>query len=130
MSFVKPQSSTPEDVRPYLEGVAKNLADRLWGPNGPAWGTTLTELETTVVALRQILAEKVLNLALQRQADDPTERPVEFQNCPSCGAPTAPRDPEPRIVATRGGEAQWSEPQTHCRQCRRAFFPSVQKPGD
>jgi hypothetical protein len=130
MSFVKPPSSTPEDVRPYLEGVAKNLADRLWGPNGPVWGTTLTELETTVVTLRQILSEKLLNLALQRQATDPTERPAEFRNCPSCDGPTEPRDPEPRIVATRGGEAQWSEPETHCRRCRRAFFPSVQKPGD
>jgi NADH pyrophosphatase NudC (nudix superfamily) len=130
MPFIKPTSSTPEDVRPYLEGVAKNLADRLWGPNGPAWGTTLTELESTVVALRQILAEKLLNLALQRQATDPTERPAEFQNCPSCGAPTEPRDPEPRIVATQGGQAQWNEPEAHCRRCRRAFFPAVQKPGD
>jgi len=53
-----------------LEGVAKNLADRIWGPNGPAWGTTLTEVEDIVVSLQQILSEKMLQLALQRQADD------------------------------------------------------------
>ena len=30
-----------ETLRPYLEGVAKKLADDLWGPGGPRWGTTL-----------------------------------------------------------------------------------------
>src|SRR5271163_2261864 len=34
-----------ENVRAYVEGVAKNLCDKLYGPQGPAWGTKLTEIE-------------------------------------------------------------------------------------
>src|SRR5437868_5630845 len=41
-----------EKIDPYLEEVAKNLVDRPYGPNGPAWGTKLTELEDVVVAVR------------------------------------------------------------------------------
>ena len=130
MTFIKPKSSDVEAVRPYLEGVAKNLADRLWGEAGLAWGTPLTDLETTVVEVRKILAEKLLHLALQRQANDATQRPAELRDCPSCRGDTEDRQPEPRIVATRAGEAQWSEPETHCRRCRRAFFPSVPQSGD
>ena len=130
MATVKSTSSQIEAAQPYLEGVAKNLVDRIWGPSGPPWGTKLTELEDMVIALRQVISEKMLQLALQRQADETTPRPEEFQKCPSCAGSIEPRDPEPRIVDTRGGEAQWQEPHRHCSRCRRAFFPSVPKSGD
>lgn len=117
-----------EQVRPYLEGVAKNLVDRLYGPNGPAWGTKLTELEDVVVAVREALSEKMLAQALERQVE--VERPADYQCCSGCGGPVEGRDPEPRILQTRGGEAIWSEPHEHCRKCRQSFFPSVQESGD
>src|SRR6266446_1913154 len=56
-------------VENYLNGVAKSLVDRLYGPTGPAWGTRLTEIEDTVLAIRQHLSEQLLQQALQRQAD-------------------------------------------------------------
>jgi hypothetical protein len=130
MAFTKTIPSTVNDVRPYLEGVAKNLADRIWGPKGPAWGTKLTELEDLVVALRAVLSEQMLHQALQRQAADAAARPPDCRACPGCGGGTAGHDPEPRNVDTRGGEARWHEPQEYCTRCRRAFFPSVQEPGD
>ena len=45
--MLSPKKRTPkvEEVRGYVEGVAKNLVDKLYGPEGPPWGTTLTELE-------------------------------------------------------------------------------------
>jgi hypothetical protein len=33
-------------------------------------------------------------------------------------------------VQTRAGTAVWFEPEGYCPRCRRAFFPSVPKPGD
>lgn len=117
-----------EQVRPYLEGVAKNLVERLYGPDGLSWGTKLTELEDVVVAVREALSEKMLAHALERQAA--TERSEAFQSCSGCGGPVEDRDAEPRILQTRGGEAIWSEPQGYCRKCRQSFFPSVQEPGD
>jgi len=133
MARSKQRSPQVDETRTYVEGVAKNLADRLWGPKGPAWGTKLTELEDLVVEIREVLSQKLLELGLQRQASTPLEeRPPESQRCSGCGQAT-PADPEqplePRLVQTRGGTAQWQEPKHYCRRCRQAFFPSVEEPG-
>ncbi len=121
-----------DPVRPYLEGVATSLVDRLYGAEGPAWGTKLTAIEDTIRAIRHVLSEKMLDEALQRQAQTIEARPAAFQDCPSCGR-AVERDPDRddvRLHQTDGGEAQWCEPATYCRQCRRSFFPSDQEPGD
>jgi hypothetical protein len=130
MAHRKQSRPEVEQVRPYLEGVAKNLVDRLYGASGPVWGTKLTELEDVVLAIREALSEKMLAQALERQAATNEQRPESYQNCPSCGRPVEAEDPEPRLVHTRAGEAEWSEPQAHCRHCRRSFFPSIEKSGD
>src|SRR5229473_3582495 len=133
MAHGKKSNREVEEVRAYVEGVAKNLADRLWGPQGPPWGTKLTQLEDLVVEIREVLSEKMLQLGLERQALTPAEeRPSALQHCAGCGQapPPDPEDPtEPRVVQTRGGDAQWQEPKHYCRKCRQAFFPSVQGPG-
>ena len=129
MAFTKTQAGAVDQVRPELVGFARFLAERIWGAKGPAWGTKLSEIEDIVVAVRDALTKAMLHQALQQQADGSTERPAEFRDCPSCGRPTATRDPEPRLVQTRGGEAEWQEPHEHCSRCRRAFFPSVQESG-
>ena len=143
--MARPKKSTKEveKVDPYLEGVAKNLVDRLYGPNGPAWGTKLTELEDVVVAVREALSEKMLAQALARQAAVTGEqRPPDYQRCPQCGKavtvkpkasgtePGGDAGPPPRRVLTRAGQAQWVEPEAYCLPCRRSFFPSEQELGD
>jgi len=119
-----------EAFRPYLEGVAKKVADDLWGPHGPAWGTTLTELEDVALAARAIFTEKLVKLSLDRQAAAPAQRPADMQTCPDCQRSFAdPHEPMPRTLQTRAGEVSWHEPQDYCSRCRRAFFPSEQEPG-
>jgi hypothetical protein len=125
MAYAHTNPDPIADVRLYLQGVAKYLADRLYGPAGPAWGTTLTQLEDTISAVRQTLSEQLLNLALSRQA---LAVPAEAPRCPGCQAPTDPRPDEPRVVRTDVGLAVWSEPHYFCRKCRKAFFPSVGEP--
>jgi hypothetical protein len=119
-----------EEVRPYLEGVAKNLVDRIYGPQGLPWGTRLTELEDMVLAVREVLSEKMLAQALERQAQASEQRPEPLQRCSRCQGPVAAKsDPEPRNVQTRAGEAEWDEPHCYCRKCRQSFFPSEQESG-
>lgn len=119
-----------DEALPYLEGVAKNLVDRLYGPAGPARGTPFRELEETVGAIRKVLTEQMLHQALARQASR-AERPPEYNACPACGRPTTAADPpEPRQLDTGDGEARWQEPKTRCDACRRDFFPSEQEFGD
>jgi len=130
MARAKKRTPKVEEVRPYVEGVAKNLVDKLYGPKGPAWGTKLTEIEDLLLDLRELLTEQMLDLALAQQAAAQEECPQPYRTCPGCHEPLGCDDTNPRIVTTRAGEAEWPEPEGYCRRCRRAFFPSVQELGD
>ncbi len=129
MAQAKKRTPLVEEVRPYVEGVAINLVDKLYGREGPPWGTRLSEIEQLLLDLRDVLTEKVLAEALARQADRHAQRPPGYRCCPGCQEPLTCDDSEPRIVHTDAGEAQWQEPQAYCRKCRQAFFPSVPEPG-
>src|ERR1022692_2175303 len=119
MARKKIASPVVEKVQPYLEGVAKNLVDRLYGPNGLPWGTKLTELEDVVIAVRQALSEKMLAEALERQTQTVEQRPEPYQNFPVCsGRGKARPDGEPPKVQTRAGGADWDKPHCYCRKCR------------
>jgi hypothetical protein len=129
MAHSKKRTPKVEEVRPYVEGVAKNLIDKLYGPDGPAWGTTLTEIEDLFLTLREVLTEKMLAEALARQAGAQANGPGVARTCPGCQQPLPCPDTNERILATRVGEAEWAEPEGYCDRCRRSFFPSVQEPG-
>jgi hypothetical protein len=129
MARAKKRTPKVEEVRPYVEGVARNLIDKLYGPDGPAWGTKLTEIEDLFVAIRDVLGEKMLADALARQAAAQAKGPTPYRTCPSCQQPLACDDRGGRLVQTRAGEAAWAEPEGYCDRCRRSFFPSVPKPG-
>lgn len=117
----------PAHLRPVLQAAAKNLLHHLYGPEGPPWGTSFSDLEELFVQLSQGLSSELLHQSLQRQAEQPIPQPL--QHCPSCARPTQPGDPEPRTVHARLGTADWQEPSSHCDHCRKAFFPSVQESG-
>lgn len=122
-----------ENVRVYLEGVAKNLADKLYGPDGPAWGTKLSAIEALCLDVREVLCEKFLDLALERQAAAHGQQTQpQYRLCPSCQRPLDwdKEQTQERIVETEAGEAEWSEPEGYCRRCRRSFFPSIAESGD
>jgi hypothetical protein len=129
MARAKKRTPEVEEVRPYVEGVAKNLIDKLYGSDGPAWGTKLTEIEDLFLAIREVLSEKMLADALARQAAAQANGPVRQRTCPGCQQPLACDGTSERILETRVGDAVWAEPEGYCDRCRRSFFPSVQEPG-
>ena len=117
----------PADLRPVIAAAAKNLAIHLYGSKGPPWGTSFTDIERLTALICHSLGSELLRQALQRQADQ--SPPDELQVCPTCSGLLTDQPPEPRSVHTTTGLADWQEPARHCPRCRRAFFPSVQKPG-
>jgi hypothetical protein len=129
MARAKKRTPKVEEVRPYVEGVATNLVDTLYGPDGPAWGTQLTEIEDLFVALRQVLTDKMLADALARQATAQAQSPTAYRRCPGCQQPLLCPDRNERLVQTRAGDAAWAEPEGYGDRCRRSFFPSVPEPG-
>src|SRR3974377_1188117 len=129
MARAKKRTPKVEEVRPYVEGVAKNLIDKLYGPDGPAWGTKLTEIEDLFIAIRDVLSERMLADALARQATAQARGPGTCRTCPGCQQPLLCPDTNDRILETRVGDAEWAEPEGYCDRCRRSFFPSVQELG-
>ena len=129
MARPKKRTTKVEEVRPYVEGVAKNLVEKLYGPQGPPWGTKLTEIEDLLLDIREVLTQKMLDLSLQQQAATQAQRPAAEQVWAGCHQLLACTDTNPRVVQTRAGEAEWSEPEGYCPHCRRAFFPSVPELG-
>jgi hypothetical protein len=129
MARAKKRTPQVEELRSYVEGVAKNLVEKLYGPQGPAWGTKLTQIEDVLLDIREMLTEKMLDEILAKQATA-GERHEAFRTSPGCQAPLPRDEANPRILRTRAGEAEWAEPESYCTRCRRAFFPSVPEPGD
>jgi hypothetical protein len=126
MARAHTDSDAIAEVRHYLTGVAKSLVDRLYGPDGPALGTTLSSLEGTIDSVRRALAEQMLQQALSRQSRACSAALPDPVCCPGCQRPARRRDPEPRVVSTDVGRAQWLEPHYFRTKCRKAFFPPVQ----
>src|SRR5438132_10673405 len=98
MASAKKPTPLVENVRPYVEGVAKNLTDKLYGPHGPAWGTKLSDMEAVLVELRDILTEKMLAEALARQAATHEQRPATYRCCPGCQEPITCTADNPRLL--------------------------------
>src|SRR5713101_5807608 len=91
-------TSKVEEVRPYVEGVAKNLVDKLYGPAGPPWGTKLSDIEDLLLEVREVLTEQMLDLSLARQAEALPQQPQAARCCPGCQQPLACEDANPRIT--------------------------------
>jgi len=119
-----------ENCQCLLQGSAKNLADRLYGPQGPPWGTSFADIERIALALGRALRKRFLHLVLSRQAATFGAAPSATQcQCPGCGRDTLEAEPEPRILHSRAGDAEWLEPQRYCPKCRKAFFPQSKSLG-
>lgn len=116
------------ELRVALEGTAKNFLHKVYGPDGMPWGTRFEELEDLAVAVGDEMARQMVNQALAQQAGTPAD--MNYQRCSQCGDPVLPGETNPRIVQTRVGSVEWSEPEGYCDRCRKAFFPSVQESGD
>ena len=99
------------------------------GARGPAWGTLFSEIEELGVQVGDAVCRAFIQQSVSQQADDEPSC-CQQESCPTCGGPLDHRDPEPKPLLTRRGEVSWQEPQTYCKKCRKAFFPSVQKFGD
>src|SRR4051794_4632295 len=114
MAHAKKRTPQVQEVRPYVGGVAKNLIDKLYGADGPAWGTKLTQIEDLFLAIREVLSERMLADALARQAAAHAQGPPGARTCPGCQQPLACPGANERIVQTRAGEAAWAKPEGSC----------------
>lgn len=68
MAFQKTAAAPLAELQNLMNGVAKNIVDKVYGPDGPAWGSRFSDLEEVAVQVGQAVARRMLDQALQRQA--------------------------------------------------------------
>jgi hypothetical protein len=121
-------SVTVQDQENLIQGVAKHLLRKIYGPDGMPWGTKFSEVEELAVQIGRALSRSMIDQALVDQAE---HVPETAETCGVCGtAVQSGPPPEPRAVTTTVGTVRWSEPKRYCPKCRAAFFPSGPGLGD
>ncbi len=119
------RTSQAEEYGPYLESVVNNLVDKIYGPQGPHWGTEFTELEDLFLDLGEVLTKQILQVTLRRHAAHAEKWPESHRICPSCQRPV----PCPTEDVTWTGKSEWTEQDDYCHTCREIFIPQVQGSG-
>jgi hypothetical protein len=120
-------SAVLDELEPALRAAAKNVLRHAYGPQGLPWGTRLDQAEDLAVHVADRLAQLILELGLEQQAQQPLPDPLRA--CPCCGQPVDDKPPKQRQLQTSAGDIAWQQPQAYCTRCRRAFSPSGPEPG-
>lgn len=115
-------------VREAAQEFAAAVARKLFGEQGPAWGTQFADIEAVASVVGKIVATAMTATAVRSQAE--TGVPEAHQSCPVCRTCGNLADPEPRSVQTFDGHVEWSEPKRTCSICGKSFFPSEPCFGD
>jgi hypothetical protein len=117
-------ASKVDELRNLIQGVAKNIAIKTYGEEGPEWGTQFTEIEDLACEVGDLIAREIVAQTLTRQAEAAGEEHV----CEVCGrekpAPAVEQEVE---VTTRRGKATWKAPKAYCKRCRQIFFSASGK---
>jgi hypothetical protein len=117
-----------QELRGRIETLAAELRKELYGPKGyPPWGTKFVEIEEQTGEVGDALACAMLSQSLREQAE--ADGHVAGK-CSGCGTPIPLKEIAGRLLQAKRGEAVWQESFGQCKQCRKAFFPSVPSLGD
>src|SRR5437867_3565661 len=111
-------SAALDELEPALRAAARNVLRHAYGPDGMPWGTRLDQAEDLAVQVADRLAQLILELGLEQQAQRPL--PDSLRACPCCGRPVDDKPPGQRQLRTSAGDIAWQQPRAYCPRCRRA----------
>jgi predicted SprT family Zn-dependent metalloprotease len=114
-----------KQLQDRIEEMASELRRELWASGVPTRGTKFTQIEDDACAVGDALARALVGQGLEQQSVEHAAGPCE---CAVCGRSAEGDDLEPRLTTTRRGDVVWRERRYYCKHCRRAFFPSGERP--
>ena len=111
---------TPAEIDAVIDGLLPLIAGHPHDPFAHAADMTFAQMETVATAFAQQVMTRLTGSALARHsASVPGE-----SDCPRCQMRAA-LTRKKRRVKTPSGPVDYDEPASHCRDCRRDFFPGA-----
>jgi hypothetical protein len=111
---------TRAELRADLTQVADEVIDALLNWTEDADAPTLTQIEDSVLKLRQRLSERMAHAVLEAQE---ATRPVPGPHCPTCGREMHYKDMKRNTVESRVGHVPMERGYYYCEACRAGLFP-------
>lgn len=109
-----------EEVRAELMAEAGEVVDELLAWQDKHRAPTLTEMEDIVLALRERMGRRMLELTMQ---DQEAVKPEVAPRCESCGEVMTYKGQKKRGVGTRAGGVAVERGHYYCPRCASGVFP-------
>lgn len=113
---------TTEELKAKIRALSLELALEMGEISGDGYGSPFAEIEARVAELGDHLGQEVA-AQLSRMKNE-TPLPESECRCPQCDHSGELKRLRKREVQTTRGPTELTEPEYHCKRCRRSFFPS------
>lgn len=114
---------TKAEIEAKIREVSHELAGEMGEiPWEGEYGSPFAALEARAAEIGDMLTREV---AAQRARIETEKRPPDSECCcPKCNGPGDRKRLRQRELQTVRGTIELTEPEYHCKKCRRSFFPS------
>jgi hypothetical protein len=116
----KPTRKSRAEVKTELLELAEKRIEEALSFGGKAGGVTFSEIEGTVLRIRDELSVKLAEALVQEQEKGVL---VAGPSCPQCGEAMVYKDSHGLNVTSWVGELRVERGNYHCAACQRGLFP-------
>ena len=109
-----------EDIRAELMAEANAIVEECLDWQEGAKAPTLTEMEDVVLALRERLGQRMMELMVTEQE---AIKPEARLRCEQCGGAMTYKGQKKRGMGTRAGALQVKRAHYYCPRCESGLFP-------
>jgi hypothetical protein len=111
---------TEEQIKAELLAEAQAVIEELVRWERQAGAPNLTEMEDKVLALRQRLGQRFLEVVIE---DQEARQPVTPPRCPTCGAELRYKGQKATAIESRLGGVAVERGYYYCAHCESGLFP-------
>jgi hypothetical protein len=111
---------TEEQIKAELLAEAQAVIEELVSWERQAGAPDLTTLEDKVLAVRQRLGQRLLEVLIE---DQEARQPVEAPTCGTCGASMRYKGQKRTAIESRVGGIQVDRGYYYCAHCASGLFP-------
>lgn len=113
---------TKAEIEAKIRALSLELAAEMGEISWEGYGSPFAAIEVRTAEMGDQLGQEIA-VQLSRMKNE-TPPPEEECRCPQCDHPGELKRLRQRELQTTRGTTKLTEPEYHCKKCRRSFFPS------